>query len=73
MAVHLRFEVWISDTASSHPYQNGWRFNGCFDGKSAAEKEAFWYAQHGYTLIDIRMRTSRFQRREHMTTGEKEP
>ena len=69
MSIHIRWEVWVDDAWSKWPYQNGFRFNSCFDKRHQAEEECAWYERHGYQVTDIRMRTTRFQRREHVTTG----
>lgn len=68
---HIRWEVWISDEGNDTWYtpQNGWRFNACFDSRQQAEAEASWYHRHGYVLIDIRVRTTRYQKNEHVTSG----
>lgn len=57
----IRWEVWIHDV-------DGWRFNACFDAKKRADEEARWYSRHG-VAVEVRARTTRFQRREHITTG----
>jgi hypothetical protein len=69
----VRWEVWISDntwcddvviaTASTE-----WRFNACFDRLYQAENERKWYTDRGYD-VDIRARTTRYQRRAHMSFG----
>lgn len=46
-----------------------WRFNACFDERDKAEVEVKWYLEHGY-VVDLRMRTTWYQRQEHVTTGE---
>lgn len=59
--VTVRWEVWIFD--------GSWRFNACFDAREKAEKEERWYKWVGYSRTEIRCRTTRYQRREHITTG----
>lgn len=59
----LRWEVWISDDGVT------WRFNCCFDACADAEQDAQWYRDHGYVHVALRMRTTRYQRHEHMTTS----
>ncbi len=58
----VRWEVWVSDDRVT------WRFNSCFDDMSRADIEAEWYHHYGYH-VEIRGRTTRFQRPEHITTG----
>lgn len=58
----IRWEIWIRDT--THP----WRFNACFETRDKAEQEATWYKTWGYET-DVRIRTTRYQRPEHRTTG----
>lgn len=67
-ASHVRWEVWISNQFLAPIPEASWRFNACFDGKLRAEAEAQWYITRGYAT-DIRVRTSRFQRNEHITTS----
>ncbi len=66
--VHLRYEVWVTDIINEAGLCVDWRFNACFDERSDAEKERDWYHRQGYA-VDIRMRTTRYQRPEHMTHG----
>lgn len=67
MATHVRWEVWVSDQILL-PQSGDWRFNACFERLAQANTEAAWYTKRGYAT-DVRVRTTRFQRREHITTG----
>jgi len=67
----IRYEVWIGEwnDRENEPLID-WRFNACFDDRARALKEIEWYTKHKY-VTDLRMRTTRYQRHEHMTTGKK--
>lgn len=46
-----------------------WRFNACFDERSRAEAEGAWYRERGYSNVDLRCRTTRYQAQRHVTTS----
>lgn len=60
---HIRHEVWVSQAGEP------WRFNCCFDEKAKAEQEAAWYRQLPDYRVELRIRTTRYQRSEHRTYG----
>jgi hypothetical protein len=68
---HIRWEVWIGEWTGRDPEfpELRWRFNACFDMRQKAEAEGTWYQKHGYSNVDIRCRTTRYQARRHVTTG----
>jgi hypothetical protein len=67
---HIRWEIWIGETGHDPEFPElRWRFNVCFDERSKAEAEGAWYREHGYSNVDIRCRTTRYQARRHVTTG----
>jgi len=61
--VHLRHEVWVS--ANGEP----WRFNCCFDTLEQAGDEADWYRKQPGYRVELRLRTTRYQRPQHRTAG----
>lgn len=65
---HIRWEVWIGEGTELDP-ELRWRFNACFNERQKAEIEGDWYRERGYSNIDIRCRTTRYQARRHVTTG----
>lgn len=68
--VHIRWEVWLGEMTGLAEFPElRWRFNACFDEREEAEAEASWYRGHGYSHVDIRCRTTRYQPRRHVTTG----
>ena len=64
----VRWEIWVTDECDSDGKPINWRFNACFDDKARAATELEWYDKRGY-LWDLRCRTTRYQRNEHITTG----
>jgi len=68
MGMHIRWEVLVFDMGDSG--RCTWRFNACFDARRRAEYEMQWYTERGY-MVELRVRTTRFQRPEHRTTGGK--
>jgi hypothetical protein len=67
---HLRWEVWIGEwLVFPELPELRWRFNACFDERRKAESEGAWYRRHGYSHVDIRCRTTRYQAHRHITTG----
>ena len=66
-STHLRWEVWVSDPGGWYD-PTDWRFNACFDTRLEAEAEESWYKEKGYST-QVRIRTTRYQRPKHITTG----
>lgn len=68
---HIRWEIWIGEWAGDDPEfpELRWRFNTCFDERSRAEAEGTWYRERGYSNVDLRCRTTRYQARRHVTTS----
>lgn len=65
---HIRWEIWIGEWTGDDP-ELRWRFNACFDERSRAEAEGAWYRERGYSNVDLRCRTTRYQVRRHVTTS----
>lgn len=67
----IRWEVWLGEWTGLDPEfpELRWRFNACFDARAKAEAECAWYQAQGYSHVDIRCRTTRYQRPHHITTG----
>lgn len=65
---HVRWEVWVSDQIFL-PKPMDWRFNACFDRFRQADDEKAWYLERGYA-VEVRCRTTRYQKNEHVTVGE---
>lgn len=64
---HVRWEVWVSDVVFLQKPRD-WRFNACFDRFLQACEEKAWYLERGYA-VELRVRTTRYQRNEHVTVS----